>query len=97
MNKLIELVKNGYNYRRLLGKCKKHSPESNAYRLGKFYKDEIEKLESEEVDSAHLDPLIESAQEALKFNQTSEQTTEMIESVITFLTTLKRFEKHVKA
>ena len=70
---------------------KKHSPDSKGYKLGQFYKDEIEKLEGSEVNQQKIDKLIQNAKKDLTRHQGEEPVTEMLLSVVSFLETLKLF------
>lgn len=91
MNKVFEIIKQAHEFRSILKKCKKASPEGEAYTLGKFYKDEIEKLEGSHVNETKINQIIEKVNEDINRHQDSNQVKEVLESVVSFLTTLKRF------
>ena len=93
MNRVFEILKQAYNFRKTLRLCKKLSPESEEYKLGKFYKDEIEKLEGSDVNQQTIDKLMQHVKENLVRYKGKELMTEMLLRVVSFLETLKLFAK----
>lgn len=91
MNKIIALIKSGYQFRRVLHKCKKHSQECDAYILGKFYKDQIEKLGAVKTKEDEIKLLISDVNNDMHRYQNSKRVTEVLQSASSFLTTLQRF------
>ena len=93
MNRVFEILKQAHNFRKTLKLCKKLSPESEEYKLGKFYKDEIEKLGASEVNQQKLDKMIQDVKENLQQYQGKELMTEMLLHVRSLLETLKLFAR----
>jgi hypothetical protein len=91
MNKVFEIIRQAYNFRKTLRRCKNISSDSEEYKLGLFYKDEIEKLEKSQVNLLNIDKLIQDVKENLLRNQGKELMTEMLLNVQSFLETVKLF------
>ena len=91
MYKVFEIIRQAYNFRKTLRRCKNLSPDSEEYKLGRFYKDEIEKLEDSQVNLQNIDKLIQDVKENLMRYQGKELMTEMLLRVESFLVTVKLF------
>lgn len=93
MKKEFEILKQAYHLRKLFKQCKRLAPESEAYKLGKYFKDEIEQLEDSDVSGDKINQLIQNANERMVTSEETELMNEMLSSVVIFLTTLKRSDQ----
>lgn len=91
MNKIFAIIEQAYHFRKTLKRCEALSPESAEYKLGKFYKDEIEQFDDAQLTQENIDQMLQRVKQDQLQHKDSELMAEMLSSVESFLTTLKRF------
>lgn len=86
---VFEIIKQAHHFRRTLKLCKKVSPESDAFKLGQFYKDKIEQMEDADETVDNIDHLMQHVNDDMNQYPQTELTKAMLSSTMSFLTTFK--------
>ena len=93
MKNVLKLVRVAYHFKKSLHKCLEQATDSAEYRLAKFYKDGIERMEDSGVNSADIDALINQAEEDQAKQAVSENIHELLSTTLSFLKALETFVK----
>lgn len=93
MKNIFKLLAVSYQFKKISRKCLKQANDSVEYKLAKLYKDEIEKLEDSDVNSANINALINQVKGDKTKYAASENVQELLSDTLSFLEVLKTFAK----